>query len=142
MGFNKRFLKKDGILLNIENIMDYLDHFIPFSEKVMREYANRAYQERKKYLDALLLQAKMVNYFTIFSPVRLYENLTKIIARTDVSSYLNYLDQTRIYRDQMLQYFKDKDVYHQYRFSTIMERGEAPDISFDVFDKESERAKR
>ncbi len=25
MGFNKRFLKKDGILLNIENIMDYLD---------------------------------------------------------------------------------------------------------------------
>lgn len=25
MGFNKRFLKKEGILLNIENIMDYLD---------------------------------------------------------------------------------------------------------------------
>jgi len=25
MGFNKRFLKKEGILLNLENIMDYLD---------------------------------------------------------------------------------------------------------------------
>jgi hypothetical protein len=124
-----------------KNIMDYLEHFIPFCEKEMREYSNRAFQERKKYLDNLLLQAKSVNYFTIFSPVRLYENLTKIIARTDVVSHLEYLDETRIYRDQMLQYFEDKDVYHQYRFSTIMERGEAPDISFDVFDKESERAK-
>ena len=124
-----------------KNIMDYLEHFIPFCEKEMREYSNRAFQERKKYLDNLLLQAKIVNYFTIFSPVRIYENLTKIIARTDVVSHLEYLDETRIYRDQMLQYFEDKDVYHQYRFSTIMERGEAPDISFDVFDKESERAK-
>lgn len=25
MGFNKRFLKKEGILSNLENIMDYLD---------------------------------------------------------------------------------------------------------------------
>jgi len=25
MGFNKRVLKKEGILLNLENIMDYLD---------------------------------------------------------------------------------------------------------------------
>jgi len=25
MGFNKRFLKKEGILLNLENIMDYLN---------------------------------------------------------------------------------------------------------------------
>ena len=25
MGFNKRFLKKEGILHNLENIMDYLD---------------------------------------------------------------------------------------------------------------------
>lgn len=25
MGFNKRFLKKEGILVNLENIMDYLD---------------------------------------------------------------------------------------------------------------------
>lgn len=25
MGFNKRFLKKEGILLNLENIMEYLD---------------------------------------------------------------------------------------------------------------------
>jgi hypothetical protein len=59
----------------------------------------------------------------------------------DVASYLDYLDQTRIYRDQMLQYFEDKDVYHQYRFSTIMERGEAPNVSFNVFDDESEGAK-
>jgi hypothetical protein len=25
MGFNKRFLKKEGILSNLENIMEYLD---------------------------------------------------------------------------------------------------------------------
>ncbi len=123
------------------NIMDYLDHFIPYCEKEMREYSNRAYQERKKYLDDLLLQAKIVNYFTIISPVRLYENLSRIIARTDVASHLDYLDQTRIYRDQVLQYFEDKDVYHQYRFSTIMVRGEAPDVNFDVFDEKSEGAK-
>ncbi len=124
-----------------KNIMDYLEHFIPFCETEMREYSNRAFQERKKYLDDLLTQAKFVNIVTIYSPVRLYENLTKIIARTDVASYLDYLDQTRVYRDQMLQYFEDKDVYHQYRFSTIMERGEAPDVNFDVFDKESEGVK-
>ena len=121
------------------NQMKFHDHFIPFSEAKRREYARRIYAIRKGYLDSLHDQAKIVNMLTIFSPVRLYENISSKLARTDLSDYLKFLEQSRIYRDQMLQYFEDKDVYNKYRFTCVMERGEAPDVSSEsVFIEGSE----
>lgn len=110
------------------NQMKFHDNFIPFSEEKRREYARRIFAVRKRYLDSLHDQAKIVNMMTIFSPVRLYENISSKLARTDLSDYLKFLEQSQLYREQMMQYFADKDVYHKYRFSTVMERGEAPDV--------------
>ena len=122
-----------------KNFVDYMTGFIPFAEPKRREYADKIYAIRKEYLNKLLEQSRLVNHFTLFSPVRLYENLTMILSRTDVSSFLDYLGQSRMYREQILHYYRDKDVYHKYRFFTIMEQGEPPDIHFDFssrnFDK-------
>jgi hypothetical protein len=109
--------------------MNYYGLFVPFSEEKRFEYAGRTYAVRKHHLDAQLAQARFVNNFILFSPVRLYEIVSSILARTDLATFIDFLNQAQMYRQQMLDYFEDKDVYHKYRFMTIMERGEAPDIS-------------
>jgi len=126
------------IIANL-NQMKFYEHFIPYSEKKRLELANEVYAIRKNFEDKLLHQAKLVNFSTIFSPVRLYEIASKSLARTDIKNHLNFLEQARTYRDQMLQYFDDKDVYNKYRFVTIMKKGEAPDVtSASVFQEGSE----
>jgi len=117
--------------------MEFLDKFIPYSEKIRLEYADRVYAIWKEYTDKLVKQALRVDRFTLFSPVRLYENIAGILARTDASSHRKFMDQARQYREQILRYFQDKDVYHQYRFSTVMERGEPLDVRGNLFDEKS-----
>ncbi|MFC1725532.1 ABC transporter permease subunit [candidate division KSB1 bacterium] len=124
------------------NQMKFYDHFIPYSEEKRRELANRSYDTRKRYLDNLAEQAKIVNIFTIFSPVRLYENIARRIARTDLYNYQEFLNQSQIYRNSMLRYFNDKDVYNKYRFTSIMERGEAPNVTSDEVFTDGSEAER
>jgi hypothetical protein len=124
------------------NWMNYLDIFIPYSEKLRLECADRIYSLWKEYIDKLVQQARRVDHFTLYSPVRLYNNIANILARTDVQSHVKFLDQARQYREQILRYFQNKDVYHQYRFSTVMERGEPFEVRGNLFDENSEDAKR
>ncbi|MHA1704727.1 MAG: ABC transporter permease subunit [Promethearchaeota archaeon] len=130
-GFN--FL--EGIFeFSIANLefMNFLDKYIPYSESLRQEYANRIYAIREKHLNSLVYQAKIANLLTIFSPVCLYENITTILAETDIKTHIDFLLQAKRYREQILQYFKTKNVYKKYRFSTIMKRGEpVPVIDVD-----------
>ena len=124
------------------NQMKFYDHFIPYSEEKRREMATRAYDIRKRYLDNLSEQAKIVNLFTIYSPVRLYDNMVKRIAKTDLFNFQEFLNQAQMYRNSMLQYFNDKDVYNKYRFTSVMERGEAPDVTSDEVFTDGSEAER
>lgn len=117
-------------------MMEFYDKYLPFSENLRYEYADTIYNLRKDYTDKLLEQARFVNFFTIFSPVRLYENMTDILARTDADNHLIYLEQVRHYRNQILDYFADNDVYSHYRFTSLMERGEPVKFSDESIDGE------
>ena len=128
-------------IANIEYV-NYLRKYIPFIEEKRRENADKVYAVKKEYLDRLLDQAGMVNELTIFSPVRLYENITTKLARTDISDYLDYLEQARIYREQILQYYNDRDIYHNQRFFTIMEPGPENEITAEEYRNNREKWNR
>jgi ABC-type transport system involved in multi-copper enzyme maturation permease subunit len=120
-------------------MMEFYDKYLPYSEDLRYEYAEKIYNLRKNYIDRLLGQARFVDRFTIFSPVRLYENMTDILARTDAVSHLRYLEQVRYYRNQILDYFEKKDVYNNYRFTSLMERGEPIKFSDETVDDQEIR---
>ena len=121
------------------NQFRYYQHFIPFSERLRLQYAEKIYSVRQNYFSNLKKQADFVNYFSIFSPVRLYENMIEIFARTGLGTHIDYMNQARIYRSQVLDYFSDKTVYRDTRFFSIMTEEEAPDVtSASVFQDGSE----
>jgi ABC-type transport system involved in multi-copper enzyme maturation permease subunit len=117
-------------------MMEFYEKFLPYSEELRYEYAERIYDLRKVYVDKLINQSRFVNRITIFSPVRLYDSMTDILARTDAYSYLKYLEQARHYRNQILNNFEDRDVYNDYRFTSLMERGEPVKFSDETVDEQ------
>ena len=125
-----------------KEFVDFMKIYTPFIEEKRRENADKVYAVKKEYLDRLLEQAGIVNNLTIFSPVRLYENISTKLARTDITDYLDYLEQTRIYREQILQYYDDRNIYHNQRFFTIMEPVPENEITADEYRNNREKWNR
>jgi len=124
------------------NQFKYYRHFIPFSENLRLEYADKIFSVRQNYQSTLKQQADFVTQFSIYSPVRLYECLTSILARTDIVTHIDFLNQARMYRNQMLDYFHAKNAFRVTRFFSIMTEAEAPDVtSASVFQDGSEGAR-
>lgn len=119
--------------------VDFMKIYIPFIEEKRRENADKVYAVKKEYLDRLLEQADIVNNLTIFSPVRLYDLISSRLARTDINDYLDYLEQSRIYREQILQYYDDRNLYHNQRFFTILEPGPETEITIEEYRKNRTR---
>ena len=121
------------------NQFKFYKHFIPFSENLRQEYADKIYSVRTNFLATLKSQADFVNKSTIFSPVRMYKILMVIMTRTDLENYIDFLNQARMHRAQMLDYFRSKNAYRDTRFFSIMTEQEAPDVtSASVFQDGSE----
>ena len=90
-----------------------------FKENLRAQYADRIWQIRKEYLDRNLnRQSLLALNVSRISPASVYYNASAILAETDLGSFWRFMEQTRQYRREWLDYIKDEKIFSSRRWFT------------------------
>ena len=107
-----------------------------FKENLRAQYADRIWQIRKEYLDKNPnWQSLLALNISRISPAAVYYNAAAILAETDLGSFWRFMEQTRQYRREWLDYLRDAEIFSSRRWFTT-EFEEPFDLSNDPRFKE------
>lgn len=101
----------------IEWELDGLRRFLPIEIRYT-DKIHAVYVDYERQLDA---QARLARILARFSPAWSYYNTASSLAGTDAETQLAFLDRTRRYRNQLMDYVVSKDGLLSYRFFTRRE---------------------
>lgn len=82
------------------------------------DYENRVYTAFHDYEQRLFRQADLANELSRISPAWVFFKYASIIAATDATAQLRFLEQAEQYRQRLIQYIRDKDGLSGYRLIT------------------------
>ena len=100
-----------------------------FKENLRAQYADRIWQIRKKYLDENPnRQSLLALNVSRISPASVYYNGAAILAETDLGSFWRFMEQTRQYRREWVEYLRDDKIFSSRRWFTT-ESEESFDLS-------------
>ena len=90
-----------------------------FKENLRAQYADRIWQIRKTYLDKNPnRQSLLALNISRISPAVVYYNAAAILAETDLGSFWQFMEQTRQYRREWLDYIRDEEIFSSRRWFT------------------------
>jgi len=101
-----------------------IDHFkkrIAFSEPLYRERTDKIWAVKQDFYMQLRNQEKLATRLNRISPAGLFQEVSEMIARTDITNYERYIQQAALYRDSVFNYLESKDAFRSLRFFTVME---------------------
>ncbi|MFH1941673.1 MAG: ABC transporter permease subunit, partial [bacterium] len=90
-----------------QKFIDYFHKRTHYIEPIILDAANRIWQIRMDELNQFQRQQNFIKALSMASPAFLYTNANAILARTDAGSYLNFIDQGREYRHQLIQWLNE-----------------------------------
>jgi hypothetical protein len=98
--------------LGLSEAMAFVREFVEFRERLRIDYAQRAWQIRKDYLNRNHnRQAALANNLSRISPATIYEDVTAILAKTSLGDYEAFMEKTRRYRQELIEYLHSKDAF-------------------------------
>jgi hypothetical protein len=100
--------------------------FNSWKEPVRIDYADKKWAIQKKYLDDLILQEKVQTYISWLSPAGLFEQIADIQCYTSSITLLRFMEHCRIYREEIIRYFKDKKLFESYLYFTPQPESDFP----------------
>jgi len=80
--------------------------------------ADTRWQMEKDFLDRQDRQRRLAERLSMVSPSQVFILLCNSLCRTDVESYRRFLEQARSYREELIQFLRDKNLFDSYRFFT------------------------
>ncbi len=90
-----------------------------FKENLRAQYADRIWHIRKTYLDKNPnRQSLLALNISRISPAAVYYNAAAILAETDLGSFWRFMEQTRQYRREWLDYMRDEEIFSARRWFT------------------------
>ncbi len=90
-----------------------------FKENLRAQYADRIWQIRKEYLDRNPnRQSLLALNISRISPAAVYYNAAAIFAKTDLGSFWRFMEQTRQYRREWVDYLRDEKIFSSRRWFT------------------------
>jgi ABC-type transport system involved in multi-copper enzyme maturation permease subunit len=98
--------------------MDNNRRLMELFEPIRIEYADKKWALQQEYLDKLENQEKIARYLSFLSPSELFGHISSMICGTGSGSYFELLNQTRIYRDVLIQYFRDNKIFSSFIYFT------------------------
>ena len=95
-----------------------------FKENLRAQYADRIWQIRKAYLDENPnRQSLLALNISRISPAAVYYNAAAILAETDLGSFWRFMEQTRQYRREWVEYLRDEKIFASRRWFTTEFKG-------------------
>ena len=101
-----------------KSLMEYHRQQNEFNEPLRIDYADKKWAFQKAYLDELDRQRNLAEMISLISPSELFRFVCSAICRTDVNSHYRFMDRTRIYREELIDYFKGKQVFTSFLYFT------------------------
>ncbi|MCJ7578977.1 MAG: ABC transporter permease subunit [Candidatus Aminicenantes bacterium] len=101
-----------------------IDHFkklIAFSEPLYRERTDKIWAAKQDFYFKLRDQEKLATRLNRISPTGLFQEVSEMIARTDIPNYERYIQQAALFRESVFNYLEAKDAFKSLRFFTVME---------------------
>lgn len=89
-----------------------------WSEPARIDMADKIWVVQKDYLDKLEKQQRVQQCLSWLSPSELFGQATDVLCRTDVGAFLKYMDTQRMYRETMIRFFKDHNLFASFRYIT------------------------
>ena len=106
-----RFRGEEGVL--------FAQECYGFKENLRAQYADRIWQIRKEYLDGNPnRQSLLALSISRISPTAVYYNAAAILAETDIGSFERFMEQTRQYRREWIDYLRDEKLFSSRRWFT------------------------
>ena len=110
-----------------------------FKENLRAQYADRIWQIRKEYLDRNPnRQSLLALNISRISPAAVYYNAAAILAETDLGSFWQFMEQTRQYRREWVEYLRDEKIFSSRRWFTTESEGPFDLSRIPRFKKQSE----
>ena len=102
-----------------EEGVDFAQECYGFKENLRAQYADRIWQIRKTYLDKNPnRQSLLALNISRISPAAVYYNAAAILAETDLGSFWRFMEQTRQYRREWVDYLRDEEIFSSRRWFT------------------------
>lgn len=120
-GFGSTSYDADGHLEMAGQSPQYMEwqrKLCEYSGTLRVEYAEKKWILQKKYLDRLDLQRRWAETIALVSPSELYRQVASGLCRTDVPSHYRFLESVDRYRESLISFFRDKDLFASYVYFT------------------------
>ena len=86
----------------VQKVIDYFHKRTQHIEPIVLDMADRIWQIRMDELSQFQRQQNFIKVLSMASPAFLYTHSNAIVTQTDANSYLNFIDQGRKYRHQLI----------------------------------------
>ena len=85
---------------------------------VRQDYADKKWAVQRNYLDELIRQQQWQQRIAWLSPSELFGQVTDILCKTDMHSFLKYLENLRNFRETFFRYYADKKLFESIPYFT------------------------
>jgi len=89
-----------------------------FSEPLRIDYADKKWNLQKTYLDSLDEQRNFAEMISLISPSEVFRLVSASLCRTDASSHYQFMNRVRRYRDEFIDFFRDKKIFSSFLYIT------------------------
>lgn len=89
-----------------------------FSEPLRIDYADKKWRLQKAYLDDLDEQRNLAEMISLISPSEVFRLVSASLCHTDVASHYRFIGMTRRYRDEFIDFYRDRKIFSSFIYFT------------------------
>jgi len=98
--------------------MEYWRKQFVFSEPLRIDYADKKWNLQKAYLDSLDEQRNFAEMISLISPSEVFRLVSASLCRTDASSHYQSMNRVRRYRDEFIDFLRDRKIFSSFIYFT------------------------
>lgn len=101
--------------------IEHMKKLIAYSEPLYKERTDKIWAVKQDFYIKLRNQEKLATRLNRLSPTGLFQEVSEMIARTDIFNYERYIQQATLFREAVFNYLDAKDAIRSLRWFTVME---------------------
>jgi ABC-type transport system involved in multi-copper enzyme maturation permease subunit len=89
-----------------------------YSEPLRIDYADKKWPIQQAYFEEVNRQRKLAEFLSCLSPSGIFKNISSSLCKTDFQSHEDFIYKTRIYREELIRFFRDEELFDSYLYFT------------------------
>jgi ABC-type transport system involved in multi-copper enzyme maturation permease subunit len=111
----------DGLLQifgTVKATYEYHCKMNAYAEPLRIDYADKKWPIQQAYFEEVNKQRKIGTLLSYLSPSEVFKNISSSLCKTDFHSHAEFIMKTRIYREELIRFFRDEKLFGSYLYFT------------------------